>query len=183
MVTEKPTQEDITVLHGPSSSHSPMKDLFAQFETTPLDEVLPQPVVVTWVEYVEQDAMDEDGNVILDPDTGTPERIRLPRNRKSTISTYVPMDILHGMIASQDKLKQIQALSRQAAQNGGVLPKGEQGDVIEWLLDQVVAVWKLTEPKMTKQKLAQGLSFQKTFKLFNVFFGDLLQQLSGLGSR
>lgn len=161
---------------GTAIQHQPNNyDVFmAQFEAAPLDEVLPEPVLVTWVEFVEEEAKEEDGSPILDAE-GKPEIIRKPRLRKSLISTYVPMKVFHKMISSQEKLQRLKVLKAQ-----GQVSDTEREETMAWVISQVSEVWRLTEPNMTDEKLEEGLSFQKIFGLFSRFFGDLLRQWNGL---
>lgn len=137
--------------------------------TSQFDEVLPEPVRVSLVEYQEKPTgeVDEQGNPIV---------IRVPRVRTTLINTYVPMRVLHSMMASQEKMKRMQGLQAQAA--SGQLSEENQQLMLEWMIAQVLAVWKLTEPNMTADKLTEGLSYQKVFGLFGLFFGDLLKQLA-----
>ncbi|GAC1589116.1 MAG: hypothetical protein NVS4B1_33480 [Ktedonobacteraceae bacterium] len=139
-------------------------------QSTVFDDVLPEPIRVSIVEFQERVS-----GQTLDND-GAPVMIRVPVARIAIIGTYVPMKVLHKMMASQEKLKRIQALTAQQAE-GGMSQEG-QGAMLGWMVDQVLEVWKLTEPFMTSEKLAEGLSYKKVFGLFGLFFGDLLKQLN-----
>lgn len=134
---------------------------------TQFDDVLPEPIEVTLVDYMEQEV--EEG--------GVKRTRRRPILRKALINTYVPMKVLHKMMASQDKLRQMQSLQKEA-KGGAGLSQGNQQMMMEWMTSQVLAVWQLTEPDMTADKLSEGLSFQKVFGLFRVFFGDLLSSMN-----
>ena len=129
--------------------------MFGTMDT--FDEVLPEPVRVSIVEFIPQKAEGTDAN-------GDETIIRVPRSRIATINTYVPMKILHRMMASQGA-------------QGAESPENQQM-MISWMIDQVLEVWRLTEPNMTAEKLAEGLSYQKVFGLFGRFFGDLLKQMN-----
>lgn len=133
--------------------------------STSFDEVLPEPITVTWVEYVPFEVTLEDGRKVTR---------RKPVNRKSEINTYVPVVILHKMMASQEKLKKLQAIRAKNAE----IDSGMQQEMIGWMHQQVLNVWQLTEPDMTLDKLSEGIDFKKTFGLFNCFFGNLLTGLS-----
>lgn len=142
-------------------------EAFAQFGSTVFDDVLPEPIEVSIIEY--QSA------VVGKKADGTDIVRRKPVTRTAVIGTYVPMAILHKMLASQDRIRQIQAMAHAQASGGAV---NAQEAMIEWMTEQVWAVWTLTEPDMTYEALMEGLSFQKVFGLFNVFFGDLLKNLN-----
>lgn len=136
--------------------------------TTIFDDVLPEPVSVSLIEFKDTETGEKD-------DDGRPIIVRVPRRRVAIINTYVPMKVLHRMMASQERLKQVQGLQKQAT--AGALSEQNQEMMLSWMADQVLEVWKLTEPWMTAEKLTEGLSFQKVFGLFNLFFGDLLKQM------
>ena len=133
---------------------------------TQFDDVLPEPIQVTLVEYVTEE-YEENGKL---------RQRRRPARRTALINTYVPMRVLHSMMASQEKLRRLQNLQKEV-QDGQVSSGGQQA-MIEWMTEQVLAVWKLTEPDMTAEALADGLSFQKVFGLFKLFFGDLLASMN-----
>ena len=133
--------------------------------TDVFDEVLPEPIRVSLIDFKNKDTgeKDEDGNPIL---------VREPRARIAYINTYVPMKVLHRMMSSQEKLRRMQGLAKAGA--------SEEGNqvMLTWMTEQVLEVWRLTEPNMTAEKLSEGLSYQKIFGLFGRFFGDLLKQLN-----
>lgn len=138
-----------------------MANPFDQIGSTTFDEVLPEPITVSLVEFVEYK---------------TKEGVtrRKPAIRNAEINTYVPMKIFHRMMASQEKIRAIQDVRAKAV--GGKLDDDSQQTMLLWMVDQVLQVWKLTEPDMTADALTEGLSFQKVIGLFGVFFGDLLKE-------
>lgn len=125
------------------------------------DEVIPEPVIVSLVDYIEYEATLGDQKVIR----------RKPVIRKAEIGTYVPMKILHRMMSSQEKIRKIQAI--RSTKNGQMDGQTQQ-EMMDWMTEQVVNVWKLTEPDMTTDRLQESLDFRKIFGLFNLFFGNLL---------
>jgi hypothetical protein len=81
------------------------------------------------------------------------------------------MKIFHQMMASQEKVKNIRSIGT----DGGQMNAQNQEAMLGWMVDQVLAVWNLTEPEMTNEELSEGLDFQKVLGLFSAFFGDLLK--------
>jgi hypothetical protein len=138
--------------------------------TTSFDELLPEPVQVSFVEFVDEP--------VGEHADGTPIMRRRAMKRIAEINTYVPMRILHKMMASQERLKALQAKAASAGVQG--IDVNEQQLMMEWMAQQVLEVWKLTEPTMTLERLQEGLSFQQMMALFNRFFADPLKALNRL---
>lgn len=136
-------------------------------DTTNFDEVLPEPVQVTMISFEEYEAAGPGKEKVLR---------RRPVKRIAEINTYVPMRIFHKMMSSQEKLRAIQA---KRLGPDSTLNSEEQQVMLDWMVGQVLAVWKLTEPEMDEEKLTEGLSFQKVIGLFGLFFGDLLKNQEG----
>jgi hypothetical protein len=135
------------------------------FNSLTFQNVLPEPVEVTLVEYIPYEAgKREDGTSII--------RRRISQ-RTTEIGSYVPMKVFHRMMASQGKIKQFQKL----ANGKGEASIEDQQQMLDWMAKQVLEVWKLTEPDMTEDALVEGLDFQKILALFQSFFGDQLKQL------
>jgi hypothetical protein len=129
-------------------------------QSTDFSEVLPEPIEVTIVEYEEiQVEVDKHRKPIMR---------REPVARTTWINTYVPMRVFHQMMASQERIKRAQALNPDDS---------DQQAMIGWMTEQVLAVWRLTEPEMTLEALVDGLSFQKVLGLFSAFFGSQLKLL------
>ena len=129
---------------------------------TVFDDMLPEPIQVSIVTFVEEDVMV--GNVKM--------RRRRPTARIAEIGTYVPMLVLNKMMKSQTKIKQLQDLRANSGDTD------VQTETMQWMAEQVCEVWKLSEPEMTPQKLMEGLDFKKILGLFNIFFGNLLQGMN-----
>ena len=130
---------------------------------TAFDDVLPQPVRISLIEFHNYTVEVNGVEVIR----------RKPIQRIAEINTYVPLAILHRMMAGQEKIKRLQKLrSQQGDDTAG------QQELMAWMTEQVLSVWKLTEPEMTLDGLIEGLDFKKVFGLFNLFFGNLLQGLN-----
>ncbi|HZU01518.1 MAG TPA: hypothetical protein VFA10_17755 [Ktedonobacteraceae bacterium] len=118
-----------------------------------LEEAAPQPVKVTLEEYIAvEDGTDADGNPI--------SRQAL-RQSTHIIETYVPMALYNKLLLTREQLMRD--------------PERSEAKIIEWMIDMVWEVWKLTEPSMPREKLAVGLRLTKLRKLYAVFFDELLQ--------
>jgi hypothetical protein len=135
----------------------------AGFQVDQFDEVLPIPIKVSFMDYVPYKA-GEDLN-------GQPIIRNKPVPRMAEISTYVPMKIFHGLIASQKKLRKI----RDAAAK---LDNAVDDETFTWMGEQVLGVWVLTEPDMTLDRLISGLDMFKIMGLFSLFFDSLLKHLN-----
>jgi len=133
-------------------------DLFLNADTN-FSEVLPEPVEVDIVEYEETE--------IGQRPNGKPIIRRDPVARTTYINTYVPMSVFHKMIASQEKVKRAQAVLNDDEKSSEAM--------IFWMTEQVLAVWKLTEPDMDLETLVEGLTFPKILGLFSAFFGSQLK--------
>jgi hypothetical protein len=142
-------------------------DFSAFSQNTQFDDVLPEDIRVSIVEFIDEET-EVDGRVI---------KRRRPSRRTASISTYVPMKVFHRMMASQEKVRRFQMMKKQGDQ---IDPAGQQV-MLEWMTAQVAAVWQLTEPDMTEEKISEGLSFQKIMGLFGLFFGDQLKSLAEQG--
>lgn len=125
------------------------------------DEIVPEPVTVTWIDFQEYKDKVGDLNVIR----------RKPVKRSSLINTYVPVKVLNKMMAGQDKMRKLQALrAKDPTQVNGDI----QQEMVIWMADQILNVWKLSEPEMTLDKLLEGVDLKKILGLFSLFFGNLL---------
>jgi hypothetical protein len=148
-------------------SEEALAQQFMQLPTS-FDEILPEPIKIAWVEFVNYTETTEDGREV---------RKRKPLKRVSEINTLVPVRVLHKMMASQEKIKRIQTMRlKNADQIDGQM----QQEMIDWMSNQVLNVWQLTEPDMTLELLQEGVGFQKIFSLFNLFFAN---QLAGLNKQ
>lgn len=126
-----------------------------------LEEVLPQPINVRFVEWVEEPVLNEDGTPVLI--NGMPEMTLVAKSRIQKLNTYVPVYMLTKVAAMKRKVQ-------KAADD-------EDGDketaALELFTDSVWEVWKLTQPSMTLQRLEKGLDFKQVKGLFARFFGNL----------
>ncbi len=153
------------------------RTFFAQGVAQDLDEVAPEPVAVTLREYIERAETDADGHSVM--------RRRLVV-RRALIETFVPMQVFNRMMAD----RRIALLLRAGATgaSASALPTAVAADadaaddepaddpMLDWMQRSVLRVWRLTEPDMTLDRLALGLSFQQMQGLFARFFGELLRQ-------
>lgn len=124
------------------------------------DEVIPEPVQVSIMEFTPQQVGFNEHH--------EPVMRNTLQKRIALINTYVPMRILHRMMATQERMKIAQAKNPD---------QQDQQAIIQWISEQVLEVWKLTEPDMTYDRLTTGLVFQQIVGLFNRFFASQLKAL------
>ena len=111
-------------------------------------------------------ALDDQGNHIIED--GKQKVRRQFYTRIAEIENYVPMSIFNKMMATRAKVM-------RQRQEYLANPTDEQSDpIIRWMMEQVLAVWKLTEEDMDMDRLESGLEFNKFSRLFTLFFGHLL---------
>lgn len=116
-------------------------------------EVTAEPVTVALVEYKQKTVTDEDG---------TERTVNRRITTSHEIDTFVPMRIFNRMIAERET----------------AIGKGPDA-LLQWQVNCVLAVWQLTEPDMTRDRLIDGLGFKAIGGLFARFFKDELNQKSG----
>lgn len=96
--------------------------------------------------------------------------------RVAELLNFVPMRIFNQMLASRNRIlkQREQFLKTKAEENEAADP------MIGWMLQQVLAVWKLTpgEEDMTLERLEDGLDFPKIYKLFSLFFDKMMKQMN-----
>lgn len=154
------------------------QQFFEQSAAQNLDEVAPEPVSVTIREYVERTEEDAEGRPV------TRRRLVV---RSAQIETFVPMRVFNRMMASRRvALARRATLAAQRADVGAwaAADAADDGDddnpaddpVMQWMQQNVLRVWQLTEPDMTADRLENGLSFQQIQGLFARFFGEMLRQ-------
>lgn len=141
-------------------SAAQVQDILVQAATVNLDEVTIGEIAVAFVEWVEVKATGNDGQTVT--------RIK-PQVRHAHISDYVPMYLLNKMVASQKKAQR----ARDRFQAGD--EEFTQDPMMAWVSEQVLAVWKLSEPDMTQERFNRGLNFQQINGLFTRFFGEQLR--------
>lgn len=107
--------------------------------------------------------------------------------RTAVISTFVPMSVFNSMLLSRQRamrearkqkieiLKQSDGSPDMREMLQEEAKETEQTIMSKWLLEQVLTVWKRTEPDMTLDRLENGLTFKQVMGLFNRFFEDLIQ--------
>jgi len=134
------------------------RTFFNQVDAVNLEEVTTHVLCVAIRELVNQVELDD----------GIERRVRRARVRRAQIDTFVPMRIFNKMLATRDRVVR----EREAYLQKG----GEEDPMMIWMTNQVLNVWKLSEPDMTYEALVDGLSFDKISKLFAAFFGDVVKQ-------
>jgi molecular chaperone DnaK (HSP70) len=110
--------------------------------------------------------------------------------RTAKIKTRVPMSVFHEMLGTRQKVRkevrrQKLAILRSTENDGTEevtemlkeeAKEVEQEIMTRWLVEQVLAVWRRTEPDMTFEQLENGLEFEQVEALFSRFFGGLMRQ-------
>lgn len=117
-----------------------------------LDEVVVGEVPVAINKYVEVTSTDENGDELVTTQI---------RTRVAHIRTKVPMRLFNKMLEAHD----------------GVMRGADSEKKIDWMTDQVLAVWQITEPKITKDEILDGLDFEQIGGLFTRFFDKQLRLL------
>jgi len=142
-----------------------------ELDAVNLDEVAPPPVRVPIVEYVTEPLLDGAGQPLKGPD-GKPRVRRRATRRIAVIETFVPLDIYDRMLASRQRVEVL----RRAKRDG---PDGDEANRqgLNWMAEQVLAVWELTEPDMTLDRLRRGLDLSLVPRLFRRFFNQELRRL------
>jgi hypothetical protein len=130
-----------------------------------LEEVLPQPIQVSFVEHREADILDEEGKPLLDEE-GNPQKTLKAWTRIATINSHVPVEFMTEVAALKRKLEKLQ-------QKNGQVSEDNMEEVIAIYAECVLKVWQLTEPKMTLKRLRKGLKFKQIRGLFARFFRNL----------
>lgn len=99
------------------------------------------------------------------------QKRRIPWPRIAEIENFVPMKVFNRMMASRNRvLKERQIYLSQGDRDD------HEDPMIGWMMSQVLAVWQLSEPDMTLERLERGLDFERVSALFTRFFARLLQQ-------
>lgn len=119
-----------------------------------LDEVVIDEVPVAITIYTQVSETDPDGFDVV----RTTARVR-----HANIRTKVPMRVFNKMLMAHDQMMKESAAEKK----------------IDWMTEQVLAVWKVTEPNMTKDELIDGLEFEQISGLFSRFFDKQLRLLRG----
>jgi len=89
--------------------------------------------------------------------------------RVAEIESFVPMRIFNRMLATRQRV----VAQREKFLAGK--SDDEADPIIGWMVDQVLAVWKLSEDDMTRERLEEGLPFENLSALFSRFFGRVLR--------
>ena len=116
------------------------------------DEVLPDEVEVEIGEWYAVEETDAEGK---------PRKRNKLRKRIAHLPTFVPMSIFIRLIKSQQEMSQ------------GLAKAGPEASM-RWMTEQVLNVWKLSEPEMTLDTLTNGVQGEKIMELFFHFFGGML---------
>lgn len=161
---EETPLEDLARRSAPTELRAPR-----EVEETPLEsnlrQLLPERIEVNLVEYVE----DHD-----------PEVVRagfVPQIRTARISTFVPMKIFHRMLAGRERVMRL----KQAAEGGESAAIEHSAEYMDWVVEMVLDVWKLSEPWMTREALENGLDLDQVMELFERFFGASIRRMAERG--
>jgi hypothetical protein len=123
-----------------------------------LEENAPQPVKVLCRERRLVDLLDDNGKPVLD-DNGKPEQRYEYYARFALIETYVPTELLMQVMLLREKTNEMRQYS--------------EVDGMAFVCEQVLKVWKLSEPNMTLERLKRILDYPKIEGLFGRFFVNL----------
>jgi hypothetical protein len=93
--------------------------------------------------------------------------------RRASISTYVPMTIFHEMLAGRQQVLKLKA--------GDATNPEHTAEMMEWMVGMTLAVWKRSEPKMTRERFGNGLQMDQILELFQRFFGGLMGRMGERG--
>ncbi len=142
---------------------------FESLEAVNLDEVTTTTIRVGLRDFRIVQDIDDEGNYIIE--NGQKKMRREFYNRTALIQNYVPMLVLNQMMAARKRVLRL----RQEYIND---PQGENVDpMLNWMLEQVLVVWQVSEPDMTLEHLGTILPFEKMSRLFTLFFGHLFQTM------
>lgn len=145
-----------------------------------LDEAVPEPVTVTFIELVDVPRTDPtDGTPLLD-EQGQPRMRRVPRPRKAVIETYVPMAIFNRMMSYRSRIQRLRAQAKDLADAAARAEAESEASAasLDMMTDMTLIVWQLSEPEMTRERYVNGLTFDKIGKLFSIFFGEKIRAQS-----
>jgi hypothetical protein len=138
---------------------------FDALEAVNLDEVTIETVRVGVRDYRLVPEVDECGNIVIE--NGQKKLRREFYTRIAEIQNFVPMLVLNQMMATRKKMLRLRQEYLGSSQEDGADP------MMDWMLAQVLAVWKVSEPDMTLDRLGFILPFDKASRLFTLFFGHL----------
>lgn len=148
---------DKTEMEAPEGAPTPEQQQLAvnyleEVRSVNLDEVIVGEVRVAINKYVEVVVKDENGDEVV---------VNEIKTRIANIRTKVPMRLFNRMLQAHDK----------------VMKNSSAEDKLDWMTDQVLSVWQVTEPRMTKEQLVDGLEFEQISGLFSRFFDKQLRLL------
>lgn len=161
VLTEKQRQAQEVEISVAMAQEQAAKRFLTEETGIDLEENAPEPVRVSVRDYKIVDLLDDEGNPIPDDETGKPLKRIAYYNRTAVIETFTPTEMYMKVILLQDKLKQVNRDDKTA--------------YIRFYAQQVLEVWKLSEPHMTEERLLKILGFPKIQELFRLFFGNLLR--------
>lgn len=138
-----------------------------------LNETMPAPVEVRFVEWIRKPLTFDDGEAVTGED-GEPLYTYEPKPRTAHIGTFVPMYIFNALIASRAEIARLQDLRKAVEADENVSDNAAFAPMLEWVRAQVLNVWQLTEPAMTETRFKKGLAFEQVYGLFGRFFAHLL---------
>ena len=125
------------------------------FGAVNLDETTNEIVRVKVSEFKEVDVTDDEGNPMLNPETGEPYKRRKPYTRTAEIYDLVPLPLYNRMVKLRDQIQ-----SKKITQEEAIGPMG----------DMVYEVWKHSEPWMTKDHFYEIVHGETVVTLFTRFF-------------
>lgn len=128
-----------------------------------LEEIAPEPILVSFMEIDEMPLLTGNGSPVLI--NGQPEMVYNRWQRTAKIDSIVPVELLAKVTSMRS---QMQALAKEST------PEAERMMEMQRILTEcILLVWQKTEPSMTYDRLAKGLSFRQKRGLFARFFAKV----------
>lgn len=118
-----------------------------------LDEVSIEMIELKVRHYKEEAVTDEEGQPLFDEEDQPLVR-RKPSLRTAHIQNIVPVDVYHEAMALGSK-------------------GGSEAEAISAMTDIVLKIWQITEPRMSRKALVDGIGFEGIAALAGRFFDKL----------
>jgi hypothetical protein len=155
------TNNGIEVAPGITVTKEQAEQAFESLAAVNMDEVTIERIRLKVRHYKLMDILDDDGNPVLDEETGQPLKARKALVRTAEIQNFVPTDLYHQVISQQGKMQ------------GANLE-----EAMAFMDKCVLRVWQISEPWFTAKMLDEGVDIQVKAALFHRFFDpNRLQRL------
>ncbi len=147
------TSNGIEVAPGLTVTQEEAEKALEALSVVNMDEVTIERIRVKVRHYKLIECTDDEGNAILDEETGEPLKIRKASVRTAEIQNFVPTDLYHEVLSQQAKLKDAPLDQTMAFMDKCVL-----------------RVWQISEPWFKQKHLEEGVDFAVKVALFYRFF-------------